>query len=240
MRTIDVKGNAEDPGRVLGVMLFPNDQAMREQFMATRLTELEVSRFGDGARLEVDARTLRLLLEAPSREEMGRTVAEATKRATYSGDILSMVYLMDRFKDRHPAFDRPSINKAVAFCKEFGLMHKFGDGDKMYYSEKKIRECWDEFKPVAHLWAAFRINKAYPFQRDAFGSAEGLYKFLGVAAGIYNFGASFVPKASKPPVPILDPTTAWLIPESIAPMSLYSDRLPDQLAAYAANYKAAV
>ncbi|MBV5349689.1 hypothetical protein JZU71_00540, partial [bacterium] len=105
------------------------------------------------------------------------------------------MYLMSLFEDESEAFRRPSMGKAIHVSMQFSLGKKFGDGDKMHYSESKIRECWDEYKSVAHLWAAYRITQAYPLPGGEGNAAVkiGSIDFLKVAAGIYKFGVNFIP-----------------------------------------------
>jgi hypothetical protein len=239
MPTITLRGSTEDPVWVLAVMLFPNDTRLREQYFSMQLAHAQTSDLKEDSQITVDVRTVRLLLDAPAWNDMKEIVAEARKRAIYAGYILESVYLMHRFQNLVPSFARPSVRKAIAMCEQFGLMHRFGDGTKMSYSPQKIRDCWEEFKPVAHLWAAFEINQAYAFLPvgEEFSSNEALNLFLGVAAGIFEFGSTFVPKATKPALPILDVTKSWLVPVTVQARHLYSDRVPDSLAAAAANYR---
>lgn len=218
-------------------MLFPNDTRLREQNFTVHEIRIQNLELQDEFKIMLDVKTINLLLNAPSIDELDKKIKEATKRGVIAGDVLSMIYLMNRFKDADPAFAEPSINKAIAFSSKFGLMQNYGDGTKMYYSSQKIRDCWDEFKPVAHLWAAHRIGQSYEISKGTnFESMEALNKFLGVAQGIFHFGCSFIPKRTKPELPILDRQSSWAIPNSILPMKLVTDLVPDRLLEYAKQY----
>lgn len=238
MREIELTNTPLDPGLVMTAMLFPNDSTLREQYFTMNHAANSIQGMADDIKIEIDAQTIEILINAPSQKELKLKAAEATKRAIYAGDILGTIYLMDRFKTSAPAFSRPSMNKAIEFAKQFGLQNRFGDGEQMYYSEKKVRDCWEEFKTVAHFWAAHRISQNYNISKgDNFESLENLHKFLAVAKRLFEFGTSFIPKGAMPQVPILSEKSAWTIPKEIMPLELVSDRVPDQLLKYAKAYK---
>ena len=238
MRELELTNSPVDHGLVLTTMLFPNDSTLREQFFEVNLATHRIQGMADDIKIEFDAQTIEILINAPSRKELTQKAAEAIKRAIYAGDILATIYLMDRFKAADPAFNRPSMNKAIEFTKQFGLQNRFGDGEKMYYSEKKVRDCWEEFKTVAHFWAAHRISQSYNINKgENFESLETLRKFLAVAKRLFEFGTSFIPKGARPQIPILSEKSAWIIPNGIMPLELVSDRVPDQLLKYAKAYK---
>src|SRR5262249_10338561 len=147
-----------DLGWVMSIMLFPNDQGLREQYFAVQRVRMEVLDAKDGDLLQVDAQTLRFLLDAPRYEQLSNLTRLSTKRAIVAGDLLAALYLMDRFSVREP-----SINKAIHIAQRYAQGAKYSDGTELDSSERKIREHWQEFRPVAHLWAAQRLNEAYPF-----------------------------------------------------------------------------
>ena len=159
---------------------------------------------------------------------------EAAKRACIAADILCTIYLMDRF-----SLPEPSVNKAVAVVQANAPTATYGDGSRMDTSETQIRKYWQEFKPVAHLWAASRINKAYPFTKDHKSMyTDDFESYLQVAQEFTVSASSFIPKRTRPPKPILDAETTWTLPASILPKSLHSKWLPDRLIEILRNYKA--
>jgi hypothetical protein len=240
MPIIDLDGSPLDQHRVLSLMYFPRDELLRNQYFELNLMSQNLLDLEDEVVCNVTAGDLRLLINAPPLNEIRDKVSEAAKRATSAADVLACVYLMEKFKDKVNAFSEPSLNRAFHVAKEFAIKAKFGDGEVPPRSEATIRKNWEEFRPVAHLWAAFRINIGYPFanKADFFRTPESFHKFLGVAAGIFSFGTAFVPSRAKPANPILDQGTAWVVPPSIEPLSLVSDRVPDLLKDYLSHYKA--
>lgn len=223
MPTIELHGTPEDIGWVLSVMTFPNDRALREQRFAVDLVRANLlSEVARADRMEVDRKTLQLLIDAPSYGDLQQMTAEAAKKAYVAGDMLSVLYLMDRF-----SLPEPSLRKAMFVAGQFAAKATYGDGSKMDKSEPKLREAWSDFQSVAHLWAAMLLNQAYPFApEDSLFSPEYFPTFLQVSASIYEFGCTFIPFRMNPRKPILDAAVCWALPESIVPRHLQSDRRP--------------
>ncbi len=240
MPVIELLGNPGDHGWITAIMLFPTDDQMRTLYM----TRLEFGRQLDGVGsdsvLEVSAASLRNLMDAPSRLEMSDFASNATKKAIYCGDILSTLYLMNMFSEDAPSLAHPSMGKAIHITKEFSVRNKFGDGAQMHYSESKIRVSWNEYKDVAHLWAAYRLTQAYPLantsdiRRAGFANPD----FLGVAQTLYEFGTKFVPEGSHDQLPVLAPVSTWQLPKSVIPVRLASSQVPEGLVELIRNYKA--
>ena len=197
--------------------------------------EAEVHGLDDAASITVRAKMIRLLLDAPSFKEFQPIKTQAAQAGLIAGDILVMVYLMAEIAK----VPKPSVNKAVhAYIKMSKAGRKWGDGRPLPYSESTIRTAWSTHKSVAHLWGAFRVNEWYPFteREDVFGS--GWDDFLGVAAGLLNFGCNFIPKQLKQPVPILDKAQCWSLPANILPRRLVTDHMPAWLLELIKDYKA--
>lgn len=247
MPNIELDGTSNDIGWVMAVMLFPNNKELREQHFAVNRVRFELMalkedvdcvgsmRYED-SRVGFDTRTIQLLLDAPSYTDIKRMADDNVKHAVVAADILSAIYLMSIF-----GIEEPSLNKAIHVIQQYAKLSgtRYGDGTQMFVSERYIREYWREFQPVAHLWAAQRINQSYPFigQNEVF-SYEGFPKFLEVAQGMFQFASNFVPKRAKPKEPILNQEKSWVIPLSIQPSNLESQRFPDGLKRFLKNYNA--
>jgi hypothetical protein len=235
MPEIALHQTPDDRGWVKAIMFFPNDEGLREYAFARMTAEAEVHGLDDAASITVRAKMIRLLLDAPSFKEFQPIKTQAAQAGLIAGDILVMVYLMAEIAK----VPKPSVNKAVhAYIKRSKAGGTWHDGRPLPYSESTIRTAWSTHKSVAHLWGAFRVNESYPFaeREDVFGS--GWDAFLGVATGLLQFGCKFTPKHLKPPVSILDESQCWLLPETIAPRRLATDRMPDRLLELIKDYKA--
>jgi hypothetical protein len=234
MPAIELRGTPDDRLRVQAVMLFPNDSALRDQLLAIYRVRDEVRDLAGDQVISVSENVLKRLIEAPSYADMRIRATIAAKRAVIAADVLCVIYLMDKF-----TLPEPSMNKAVAVVQAYAPTATYGDGSRMDTSETQIRQYWQEFKPVAHLWAAMRINKAYPFTKDHKSMYTSDFEsYLQVAQGFYRFGVSFIPKRAKSRVPIVDTGKSWTLPASILPKSLHSEWLPDRLIEILRNYKA--
>ncbi len=216
-------------------MTFPLDAQLRNQYFAVRRVVADTVDSSDTDKFEIDVRTIRLLIDAPRNERLKEIVSNATKCGIVAGDILSAMYLMDKF-----SVTEPSLKKAIHLAQVFDKEEPtYSDGTPMKVSDKAIRECWNKFKRVAHLWAALRLNQSYPFSPDHnVFSLTAFTPFLEVAAEILQFGCAFVPKRTRPAEPVLDCAECWTIPSFITASPLISDRVPDRMLKYLESYKA--
>jgi len=233
MPTIELHKNAEDGIWVDALMLFPADDALRSSVFAAMRTSAEIKGAKKHDRIDIEVSTLNLILDAPSWNEIKSLTKEATKQGIVAGDVLASLYLMDRF-----GVPEPSMNKAIHIASEYAAESKWGDGKRLNVSERMIREAWVEYKSVAHLWAAFRLNQAYPFATKDGLFAESLCDFLAVAAGVLNFAVAFKPFRARGSQPILTRKEAWAPPKDIVPRNLNSKRVPDKILRYLKSYKA--
>ncbi|MGN8160622.1 hypothetical protein ACS8YF_18365 [Salinisphaera sp. SWV1] len=225
-----------DPARdaiiVNAFMVFPNDETKRAQFIAVLEASELLGNRTDGPSVEINAFTLAAILEAPSSTKLQHDVNERVKRGVIAGDVLSSLYLMDRFN-----LAKPSLNKAIYAVRQYAIAGaKFGDGTDVNVSQTLIQKYWRENAPVAHLWAAFRLNNDYPFTLHNALSAESLPEFLAVSRGICDFACTHKPSHSR--APTLAQDSVWTIPDEIQARHLNSERIPDKLLNILKTYRA--
>lgn len=234
MPIIELEKTPLDSKWVWAVMLFPDNDHLREQLFAVERVKYMLNDVKDNDLLECDALTLNLLLDAPSYDALKDKIKSRTKEAVIVGDLLAIMYLMDRFN-----LPEPSMNKAIFAASEFAKKNKYGDKSSINSSERIIRKYWNKFMPVAHLWGAFRMNKVYPFapEREEVSYEDSL-PFLSAAKGLYNFGVSFIPFRAKNKKTILDATLCWNVPEYITASNLETDRKPTSLINTLKKYRA--
>jgi hypothetical protein len=207
--------------------------ALCTAFLAADQVDLAISRAHDTDILQVDVFTLKKLLGAPSLDYFRQLAEVNTRRGVIAGDLLAALYVMDRFK-----VPEPSFNKALYVAQRYAEEESYGGGSKLSLSERKIREYWAAFKPVAHFWAAIRLNEVYRFTKgDNVFLSRDFPIFLEVAVELLNFGCSFIPMRAKPKTPILDVSQCWQLPVRISPRELISKRPPDRLLRYLKDYK---
>lgn len=237
MPSIILDRAAHDPIVVRAIMNFPNDESLRKGYVAIHRTDVELSDAKDNDRIEVEAATLRLLRDCAFLQRLKKAEVASIKAGIVAGDMLAALYLMHRF----PAvkeFAEPSIKKAVHVARVFAKTERYGDDTRMNVSEAMIRDCWSRFKPVAHLWAAFRLNQAYSFTAERTVFSSGFQVFLEVAAELFRFGCTFVPLRAQPEKSILDSDDCWILPSEVQPRILPMDSLPDRLREILKSYEA--
>lgn len=233
MPTIELKGTSDDGGWVMALMLFPNNERLRDGCFAVNRISGSLDPARPKEAFAVDAKTLELILDTPSRSDLKTLTSNATKGGVVAGDLLAAMYLMKKFE-----IPEPSMNKAIHIASLFARDEKWGDGELMDTSERMIRQAWQAYRPVSHLWAAFRLNNAYPYAKRGTLFTSEVSKLLGVASGVLEFATSFVPFRARPARAILPPNDVWAPPQSIEPLYLKSDRIPDRLLRYLKTYEA--
>lgn len=214
-------------------MYFPTNKYMRESWYAVEVAKGNLAAMDAGQRVELDKETLSRLVDAPSYEELKNKTTLAVKRGVVAGDILAAIYLMHRFN-----IPEPSIKKATHIAEQFAEKTEYGDSTKMNKSRRKVREAFNEYKTVAHLWAAFRLNQAYRYAEVQELLFEKLPLFLEVSKGLLEFGQGFIPSRTKLAVPILPVEDMWELPDGTIARHLSGGTFPDGITNLLANYDA--
>lgn len=218
MNNIELSGDGLDGVRVMAWMCFPNSHEMRKTLLAREILQNLLSdQSSDAAIVSAPSWVLQCLMSGPSHHEIREQAGEAAKRGNVAGDLLGLIYRMHLEE-----VEEPSFRKAIADYKRFALGGKYGDGTPLKYSEATLRNYFDEFKSVAHLWAAYRLNQTEyqftPDKRNFFRDTEALSVCLGVAKGVAEFAASFVPKRWT--APVIEAVLMVQIPNEISTLPL--------------------
>ena len=222
-----------DPLWIKSIQFFPNDLNLRHQYFIKSIIEDKSADSNDGDKFEIDAKSLSLMIGAPSLEEFKLKRCKIIKEATVIGDVLNIIYLMVKFN-----LPEPSLNKAYFVSQQFAKETKYGDGTPMAISERYIKERWQKYKLVAHLWGASRFLLKAPHPKNIESTVEYFKLFLGVAKELQTFGLNYIPLRAKPQVPLLDYQSLWLLPESIEPKTLVSNIQPEYIIKILKKYKA--
>ena len=230
---ISVTGTPEDSQWVLAVMYFPEDEHLRRSWYTVQVVSGWLKGLKTNDQIQLDRRTLTDLMDAPAFEELKLQTVKAVKKGVVAGDVLACIYLMDRFQ-----MSEPSINKAVHVIERFAADVRYGDSTPMNKSRKKIREAFKKYKSVAHLWAASRLNRAYPYADESELLIEKLPLFLEVSAGLLEFGRAFIPYRARPAEPILPVVGMWELPENTMVRHLSSETFPTELRRLLEDYDA--
>ncbi|HKF94720.1 MAG TPA: hypothetical protein VKB53_11605 [Gammaproteobacteria bacterium] len=107
--------------------------------------------------------------------------------------MFAALYLMHRIS----LVSEPSLKKAIHATQYVLQNQQYGDGKRISLSTTNVRDYWYQFKSVAHLWGAYRLNSSgYPFTPMPELMYIGFIPFLEVAAGLYRFGYSLYSASS--------------------------------------------
>ena len=235
MPLVSLDGTPDDGPWILSLMEFPTDEQNRHLMFARHKISAAVHKTKDEQKMVVEAKTLRLLLDSPSADELKALRQKATRAGLIAGDILVMVYLMEKVAKT----PMPSINKAVHAYLTWGATGAtWGDGKALPKSKSVIRDAWASHRTVSHLWAALRLNEYHPFAKRGEVFGDQLGTFLQVAAGMLKFGCEFAPERTFPPSPIPNAAECWCLPASVTAIEPQSPRYPDRLIELLKGYKA--
>ena len=163
------------------------------------------------------------ILQRTGKTSFHEIVAKSAREAYVAGDVLTTLFGMHSFPDD---FDEPSLKKAIFIAGKYAQNNTYRDGSSMRKGKTMIRDYFDDFRNVAHLWAAMRLHQDFPIreQEEILGSQNAVHDFFGIAHTLQAFGCGFIAKRSSSgiafvaPSPILDPETIWKVPNSITPL----------------------
>ncbi|HLW78749.1 MAG TPA: hypothetical protein VKU44_04035, partial [Terriglobia bacterium] len=156
------------------------------------------------------------LAGARSAEDVFRDWTARIWPGSIAGDLLCYMLQMET------SGISPSVNKALAIESDYLKEAKTGTGQPGPRSERYLRQSWEEFKPAAHLWLAFR---AWQFNDEDTPAhqpgprwfspldVETLRSFLAVAE---RFAKEITVRPQGRRKPPIDPADFWRVPESIA------------------------
>lgn len=244
MPTIQLESDNRNAGRVLAVMLYPEDQSARTHYEAVSLADFETKEarregLRGSAQIRVSLDLLNALVDARSHREIAAEAKERTKRALLASWVLSGLYIMVR----HRLEDEPSVNKAIAGVSAYAATTTYRDGSPVSRSEPAIRAAIKEFGPVLHLWSAFSLHESFPIaDTRAPLVPPHLGKFLQVSAGLLEFAFSFRQRRVKRQVSLIPKDRAWVPPEPFrsSPLDLpqSAQRIPNRMQDFLRHYRA--
>lgn len=215
MPDLNMTGKAFDFFFVYAAMAHPRNELHRDEFVAALITKCmaEMAEENCESEIEVPVSVLRVLLNAPSQDEIVERATDAVKKGAVAGDLLLFVAEMYL-----TGYERPSIRKAIYMAETYFSNASDGCGKRFSAKRSFIYECWKEYKPVSHLWAAFRAS----FFSHGVHGLPNLYetllggdlrKFLAFAEAFRIFGENYIQPDTKPREPVLRHQETWKVPE---------------------------
>jgi hypothetical protein len=205
---------SDAPFRVLATMFHPNDSAARDQFTQLFLARTVL----DAASSEPTPQEL--ILQASERVASMDVVLKRADASAYgvavTGDLLLTIISAAFYVPRHA-----SLERAIrAWCQD-QVRGKTGEGRGVAASTRAVKASWSKFKPVAHLCAAFQINRDLGENSSLMPVDNvGLATFLAVAETLRNLGEAHHPPVGRAcsklgATTTLDPQSTWHLPANI-------------------------
>lgn len=198
-------------------MLWPNDAHMRRLYYSADLANGCLYEAPPETLWHCDGHLLRSLLEAPSWVQIKVESAAQTKRAIVAGYVFTFMFVMDRARELLPnrGADGASLQKAFFLAERWAKEGAtYGDGTHMLASSRSIKDCWREYRSVAHFWAAMEMNRAFQFAppREILHTAH-FHTFMRAAAYMQMFGTRhrLEGKSKKAAEVLSPPESTWLL-----------------------------
>lgn len=207
----------EDSILVRAIMLWPDNVERRRHYCAIDYANRFAYEHNTSLK-SLPASLIQALLEAPSKSQVERDTAQASKRAIIAGYVLVFMFLMDLLRDRLPdkwGAKGASLSKAKFLAQKMAQSGvKFGDGSRMFTSDTSIEKCWHDYRSVAHLWSVGVMNRIARFapQRELTKQAH-FHKFMQAATYMQMFGTrhKLDNRSKHSPEALLVADKTWLI-----------------------------
>lgn len=197
--------NEVTPDLLLPWMIFPAHEELRERYAARQRIMKCIKEQGDTIS-GIAKNDLLLVMSIAVAVDWDSKIDLGVQQGSVAGALLGLVH--DQYAT---GANEPSINKAVAIYQDFALGKRYGLTEKpLPYSRQTILSCWYTARPVAHYWAALELAKTesspYAVPRDRiFHSPPDFCLFVEQSRIYADFAKNFIPKRSKPPLPLVTP-----------------------------------
>ena len=206
-----------DSIKLRALMLWPNDSEKRRLYFAADYANGFVYKHDPSSVFPWSASLIQALLEAPSWSELKNELKRQSKRALVAGYVFTFMFLMDHLKGRLPrrGAKGASISKALFLAEEWAKQGAtFGDGTKMLASAKSVKDCWRDFRSVAHFWAAIELNRSFAnAPQNKLFHPDHFHDFMRAIGYLQTFGVSFQldNRSKQSPAFLISSDSDWLI-----------------------------
>lgn len=167
-------------------------------------------------------------------ENLQEQLGHSGFRGAVVGDLLNFLLNCAECAPEHA-----SVNKAIFVVMADLTGTRLRDGSRPTAGRSILHEAWREFKPVAHLWAAFRLWQEEFQQTPEFDprTPTGLRGFLALAKELHARAVNI--RARGRTKAILDPSETWRVPATLLlpAITLQLPPLPDWARARLHEYK---
>ena len=182
-----------------------------------------------------------VLLERMARGEFERLArpdeeralnVEATRAGKVAGNVLAVLYVLDASPWHIP---EPSLAKAIHVAEKLAQADRHRGAPR---GHTKIEACYNVMRPVAHLWAASRLQwELANGHEELMRSDHGIRILLGIARGVQKWALKWKPRRARESKPLLG-AAPWLVPNDIPTLPpRWPEEQPDWLLKAASPYK---
>jgi hypothetical protein len=195
------------PFDITAYMLFPNDNDLRESYLALKLAEYKLFCAEED---EIDSVPIEILegLLSNRNQYKPHNSESNVLYGSIAGHILLNLLKLD------VSGEGASVNKAIYLGAGYFADAENAAGGKIASSnERNIRRAWSSHKSVANLWAALQIQIQTDILFTGGSSADSFRRQLSLAKVLSRLAVKLTSKNAKGP--IFAPHEIWTIPESI-------------------------
>jgi hypothetical protein len=164
-------------------------------------------------------------------EERARN-AEAARAGKVAGNVLAVLYVLDASPWHIP---EPSLAKAVHVAEKLAQAGRHRGAPR---GHTKIEACYDDMRPVAHLWAASRLHwELASGHEELMRNTNGIRTLLAIARGVQEWALKWKPSRASESKPLLG-GAPWLVPNNIPALRpRWPEKQPGWLLEAASIYK---
>ncbi len=222
---------------VMAVMWHPNDEALREEWMAVQKAEWLTGVADDDPQqarqlqlrhFQPDSGLRALMRMVLSEESMSARRRDAMYAGAVVGDILRTILQLETYG--HGG----TLTKAKALLESGYKNRKTLRGNHVKPNRTDIHNAWKRYKGVAHLWAAYRhrelVRLPTMFAGEDDEQDSALLSFLRYAEAYRRFGSTHLLHGG-PRTPLMPPAETWIVriasPLPFEPPHIELPPLPD-------------
>jgi hypothetical protein len=144
-------------------------------------------------------------IEGAFKHNQWAEICKNSTSASVAGDVLKFLVDMD-----YGGVEEPSLKKARWLASNFHKRAVHTGQHKIGYSEAAIKNYWQQYRRVVHLWAAFRVSGPDVISK----LVKNPRAFLIMAKFYQHYADNFLPSRSQNPEPLL-PVNAWRVSDTI-------------------------
>lgn len=192
-----------------------------------------VTNLPDDAEITLTRNEVLAMLQAPSVTEIMQQTSSRAFSGQIAGHLLMLCIAMDT--EGLPV----SIRQAKFLVRKYYQRVRQTHGQVIKSSISSIEAAWQEYRHVAHLWAAFSAIRMKPAGASKALTPDVLEKFVAWSVWFRLKGEKLVPARQRPARALLDLENAWDFPiELVVPLpARIKLRLPDWAKTAIAEYK---